>query len=158
MGVQGLVLCPTRELADQVAEELRRLARGMPNVKVLTLCGGAPFGPQLASLEHGAHIVVGTPGRVDEHLRKGSLTLGSLSTLVLDEADRMLDMGFQTTIDDIISDTPADRQTLLFSATFPDEEASGGLAIMTRGVMRDPVSVKVEETHDATTIEQHFYD
>jgi len=156
--VQGLVLCPTRELADQVAEELRRLARGMPNVKVLTLCGGAPFGPQLASLEHGAHIVVGTPGRVDEHLRKGSLTLGSLSTLVLDEADRMLDMGFQTTIDDIISDTPADRQTLLFSATFPDEEASGGLAIMTRGVMRDPVSVKVEETHDATTIEQHFYD
>lgn len=155
--VQGLVLCPTRELADQVAEELRRLARGMPNVKVLTLCGGAPFGPQLASLEHGAHIVVGTPGRVDEHLRKGSLTLGSLTTLVLDEADRMLDMGFQVTIDDIIADTPADRQTLLFSATFPDEQASGGLAAMTRGVMRDPVSVKVAETHDATTIEQHFY-
>lgn len=155
--VQGLVLCPTRELADQVAEELRRLARGMPNVKVLTLCGGAPFGPQLASLEHGAHIVVGTPGRVDEHLRKGSLTLGSLTTLVLDEADRMLDMGFQVTIDDIIADTPAGRQTLLFSATFPDEQASGGLAAMTRGVMRDPVSVKVAETHDATTIEQHFY-
>ena len=155
--VQGLVLCPTRELADQVAEELRRLARGMPNVKVLTLCGGAPFGPQLASLEHGAHIVVGTPGRVDEHLRKGSLTLGSLTTLVLDEADRMLDMGFQVTIDDIIADTPADRQTLLFSATFPDEQATGGLAAMTRGVMRDPVSVEVAETHDATTIEQHFY-
>ncbi len=155
--VQGLVLCPTRELADQVAEELRRLARGMANVKVLTLCGGAAFGPQLASLEHGAHIVVGTPGRIDEHLRRGSLTLGSLTTLVLDEADRMLDMGFQATIDDIIADTPADRQTLLFSATFPDEQSTEGLAIMTRGVMRDPVSVKVEETHDATTIEQHFY-
>lgn len=94
--VQALVLCPTRELADQVAEELRRLARGMPNVKVLTLCGGAPFGPQLASLEHGAHIVVGTPGRVDEHLRRGSLTLGALAVLVLDEADRMLDMAFRS--------------------------------------------------------------
>ncbi|XGA79253.1 ATP-dependent RNA helicase DbpA [Halomonas sp. CH40] len=156
--VQGLVLCPTRELADQVAEELRRLARGLPNVKVLTLCGGAAFGPQLASLEHGAHIVVGTPGRIDEHLRRGSLTLGSLATLVLDEADRMLDMGFQVTIDDIIAETPPDRQTLLFSATFPDEQASGGLATMTRGVMRDPVSVKVEEVHDATTIEQHFFE
>ncbi|XKF16195.1 ATP-dependent RNA helicase DbpA [Halomonas sp. BLK-85] len=156
--VQGLVLCPTRELADQVAEELRRLARGLPNVKVLTLCGGAAFGPQLASLEHGAHIVVGTPGRIDEHLRRGSLILGSLATLVLDEADRMLDMGFQVTIDDIIAETPPDRQTLLFSATFPDEQASGGLAAMTRGVMHDPVSVKVAEVHDATTIEQHFFE
>nr|WP_290443820.1 ATP-dependent RNA helicase DbpA [Halomonas sp. Mc5H-6] len=155
--VQGLVLCPTRELADQVAEELRRLARAMPNVKILTLCGGAPLGPQLSSLDHGAHIVVGTPGRIDEHLRKGALTLGSLTTLVLDEADRMLDMGFQETIDAIIADTPADRQTLLFSATFPDEQASGGLAAMTRGVMRDPVTVKVAEVHDATTIDQHFY-
>lgn len=156
--VQGLVLCPTRELADQVAEELRRLARGLPNVKVLTLCGGAAFGPQLASLEHGAHIVVGTPGRIDEHLRRGSLTLGSLSILVLDEADRMLDMGFQVTIDDIIAETPPDRQTLLFSATFPDEQTNGGLAAMTRGVMHDPVSVKVAELHDATTIEQHFFE
>lgn len=156
--VQGLVLCPTRELADQVAEELRRLARGLPNVKVLTLCGGAAFGPQLASLEHGAHIVVGTPGRVDEHLRRGSLTLGSLSILVLDEADRMLDMGFQVTIDDIIAETPPDRQTLLFSATFPDEQTNGGLAAMTRGVMHDPLSVKVAEVHDATTIEQHFFE
>ncbi|MDR5897658.1 ATP-dependent RNA helicase DbpA [Halomonas vilamensis] len=155
--VQGLVLCPTRELADQVAEELRRLARGMPNVKVLTLCGGAPFGPQLGSLEHGAHIVVGTPGRIEEHLRKGSLALNALTTLVLDEADRMLDMGFQASIDAIIADTPAKRQTLLFSATFPEEQASGGLAAMTRGVMRDPVTVNVAETHDASSIAQHFY-
>ncbi|MGM0545014.1 MAG: ATP-dependent RNA helicase DbpA [Pseudomonadota bacterium] len=155
--VQGLVLCPTRELADQVAEELRRLARAMPNVKILTLCGGAPLGPQLSSLEHGAHIVVGTPGRIEEHLRKGSLTLGSLTALVLDEADRMLDMGFQDSIDAIIADTPADRQTLLFSATFPEEQTSGDLAAMTRGVMHDPVTVKVAEMHDASTIEQHFY-
>ncbi|MGM0856304.1 MAG: ATP-dependent RNA helicase DbpA [Pseudomonadota bacterium] len=155
--VQGLVLCPTRELADQVAEELRRLARAMPNVKILTLCGGAPLGPQLSSLDHGAHIVVGTPGRIEEHLRKGSLTLGSLTVLVLDEADRMLDMGFQASIDAIIADTPADRQTLLFSATFPEEQTSGDLAAMTRGVMHDPVAVKVAEMHDASTIEQHFY-
>lgn len=120
--VQALVLCPTRELADQVAEELRRLARGMPNVKVLTLCGGAPFGPQLASLEHGAHIVVGTPGRVDEHLRRGSLTLGSLAVLVLDEADRMLDMGFQVTIDDIIADTPLTDKRCCSARRFPMSE------------------------------------
>ena len=68
--IQTLVLCPTRELADQVAEEIRRLARGMHNVKVLTLCGGQPFGPQAHSLEHGAHIIVGTPGRIDDHLQK----------------------------------------------------------------------------------------
>ncbi|WP_447529479.1 ATP-dependent RNA helicase DbpA [Vreelandella sp. TE19] len=155
--IQSLVLCPTRELADQVAEAIRGLARTLANVKVLTLCGGAPFGPQLASLEHGAHIVVGTPGRIEEHLRKGSLSLDGLSTLVLDEADRMLDMGFRPSIDAIIRATPADRQTLLFSATFPDEHAGGELAEMTRGVLRDHVSVAVTETHDDTTIEQHFF-
>src|SRR5690554_7901603 len=82
--IQALVLCPTRELADQVAQEIRRLARAVHNIKVLTLCGGAPFGPQLGSLEHGAHIVVGTPGRIEEHLVKGSLKLDDLNTLVLD--------------------------------------------------------------------------
>ena len=100
--VQSLVLCPTRELADQVARELRKLARGVHNVKVLTLCGGMPFGPQVGSLEHGAHIIVGTPGRVEEHLRKGNLKLDALSMLVLDEADRMLEMGFQATLDAIV--------------------------------------------------------
>lgn len=119
--VQALVLCPTRELADQVAGELRRLARTLPNVKVLTLCGGAPFGPQLASLAHGAHVVVGTPGRIEEHLRKGALDLAALDVLVLDEADRMLDMGFQASLEAIVAATPASRQTLLFSATYSDE-------------------------------------
>ncbi|MFC4209285.1 ATP-dependent RNA helicase DbpA [Vreelandella malpeensis] len=156
--VQALVLCPTRELADQVAEALRKLARTLANVKVLTLCGGAPFGPQLASLEHGAHIVVGTPGRIDEHLRKGSLSLSGLTTLVLDEADRMLDMGFRPAIETIIQATPKTRQTLLFSATFPDEQGEGELATMTRGVLTEYASVIVEEEHDASTIEQHFYD
>jgi ATP-independent RNA helicase DbpA len=122
--VQTLVLCPTRELADQVAKEIRRLARGIHNIKVLTLCGGKPFGPQIGSLEHGAHIIVGTPGRVEEHLTKGTLNLDHLNTFVLDEADRMLDMGFQSALDAIVEFAPKKRQTLLFSATFPDKIAS----------------------------------
>ena len=121
--VQSLVLCPTRELADQVASEIRKLARSIHNIKVLTLCGGAPFGPQIGSLAHGAHIIVGTPGRIEEHLRKDTLKLEFVTTLVLDEADRMLDMGFQETIDKIIEKVPSNRQTLLFSATYPDEIA-----------------------------------
>ncbi|MEO7107336.1 MAG: DEAD/DEAH box helicase, partial [Rhodoferax sp.] len=92
--VQAMVLCPTRELADQVAVEIRRLARAEENIKVITLCGGIPLRGQRASLENGAHIVVGTPGRIMDHLERGYLTLEGLNTLVLDEADRMLDMGF----------------------------------------------------------------
>ncbi|TPE51267.1 ATP-dependent RNA helicase DbpA [Maribrevibacterium harenarium] len=120
---QALVLCPTRELADQVAKEIRKLARYIDNLKVLTLCGGMPFGPQLASLEHGAHVVVGTPGRIMEHLRKGTLQTDRLSVLVLDEADRMLDMGFVDSIRDVVALTPKTRQTLLFSATYEDNVA-----------------------------------
>ena len=150
--VQSLVLCPTRELADQVAKELRRLARGIHNIKILTLCGGTPFGPQIGSLEHGAHIVVGTPGRIEEHLRKGTLVLDHLNVFVLDEADRMLDMGFQETLDAIIAFMPGKRQTLLFSATFPDEIQ----AIATR-IMHQPEMVKVAATHDKASIEQRFY-
>ena len=118
-GCQALVICPTRELADQVAKEIRRLARAEDNIKVLTLCGGVSFGPQIASLEHGAHIIVGTPGRIQQHLRKGSLVLHGLNTLILDEADRMLDMGFYDSIEEIIMQAPERRQTLLFSATYP---------------------------------------
>src|SRR6187402_2916395 len=92
--VQALVLCPTRELAEQVRGELRRLARAEENIKILQLCGGSTIRPQLASLEHGAHVVVGTPGRLLDHLERGTLKLSALKTLVLDEADRMLDMGF----------------------------------------------------------------
>ena len=119
--VQTLVLCPTRELADQVAVEIRKLARGIHNIKVLTLCGGVAFGPQVGSLEHGAHIIVGTPGRVEEHLGKANLNLDNLTTLVLDEADRMLDMGFQQALEDIVGYMPDQRQTMLFSATYPEK-------------------------------------
>ena len=150
--VQSIVLCPTRELADQVASEIRKLARAVHNIKVLTLCGGAPFGPQIGSLEHGAHIVVGTPGRIEEHLRKKTLKLDHVDILVLDEADRMLDMGFQDAIDDIIAKIPVQRQTLLFSATYPQEIED----IATR-VMKNPMVVNAPSTHEESTIKQYFY-
>ncbi len=105
--VQALVVCPTRELADQVTQEVRRLARAEDHIKVLTLCGGATMRPQLASLEHGAHIVIGTPGRLMDHLERGSLNLEALNTLVLDEADRMLDMGFFDDITTIAKHSPS---------------------------------------------------
>ena len=150
--VQGLVLCPTRELADQVAREIRRLARTIPNIKVLTLCGGTPLGPQIGSLEHGAHIIVGTPGRVEEHLRKSTLRLDSLRKLVLDEADRMLDMGFQPALEAIFDYMPSKRQTLLFSATFPDS-----VQVIAERIMTQPVKVQLEEAHDNASIQQQFY-
>ena len=150
--VQGLVLCPTRELADQVGKELRRLARFTDNIKILTLCGGVPFGPQLGSLEHGAHLVVGTPGRILDHLRRGSLNLKALRMLVLDEADRMLDMGFQEELSAIIAAAPGNRQTLLFSATYPE-----AIAAMSASVQQQPVTVKVEALHEHGQIEQLFY-
>ncbi len=149
--VQSLVLCPTRELADQVAGEIRKLARTLPNIKVLTLCGGSPFGPQVGSLEHGAHIVVGTPGRIEDHLRKETLTLRQVNTLVLDEADRMLDMGFEEVLDTIVGYLPRARQNLLFSATFPES-----IETIASRIMSSPVRITVEEPHDDTSIEQLF--
>ena len=152
-GCQALVLCPTRELADQVAKELRRLARGADNIKILTLCGGVSIGPQIGSLEHGAHVIVGTPGRIQEHLRKGSLSLSGLNTLVLDEADRMLDMGFYDSIAEVIGQTPARRQTLLFSATYP-----AGIQQLAATFLRNPQRVEVQALHDDTQIEQRFHE
>jgi ATP-independent RNA helicase DbpA len=150
--VQSIVLCPTRELANQVAVEIQKLARAIHNIKILALCGGTPFGPQVGSLVHGVHIVVGTPGRIEEHLRKDTLKLSHVNTLVLDEADRMLDMGFQESIDNIIETMPVNRQTLLFSATYPDT-----IANITQRVMKSPVMVKAPSTHAESSIKQYFY-
>ena len=150
--VQNLVLCPTRELADQVAAEIRKLARGIHNIKVLTLCGGMAFGPQVGSLEHGAHIIVGTPGRVEEHLRKANFNLDDLTTLVLDEADRMLDMGFQEALDDIVSYMPKRRQTMLFSATYPAK-----IEKTVQRIMQSPVTVEVQDSHSKQSIVQTLY-
>ena len=153
MQVQTLVLCPTRELADQVTVEIRRLARAEENVKVVTLCGGIALRGQRASLEHGAHIVVGTPGRIMDHLERGYLSLSALNTLVLDEADRMLDMGFFDDIATVVKQAPKDRQTLLFSATYPE-----GIEKLARQFMRDPLQVKVDAKPEASLIEQRFYE
>src|SRR5690554_2140201 len=111
---QAVVLCPTRELADQVGKELRRLALAIPNIKLSLLTGGTALAPQLASLSHAPHVVVGTPGRVQELLHKKALDVSSVSVLVLDEADRMLDMGFEKSISDIVRKLPKTRQSLLF--------------------------------------------
>jgi ATP-independent RNA helicase DbpA len=151
--VQSLVLCPTRELADQVTTEVRRLARAEDNIKVVTLTGGVPLRGQLASLEHGAHIVVGTPGRMMDHLDRASLALDALNTLVLDEADRMLDMGFFDDIAKVVRQCPKERQTLLFSATYPE-----GIATLAAQFMREPVTVKVEAQHAEGQIEQRWYE
>ncbi|CAG9273764.1 ATP-dependent RNA helicase DbpA [Paraburkholderia unamae] len=151
--VQAMILCPTRELADQVTQEIRRLARAEENIKVLTLCGGTPMRPQAASLEHGAHIVVGTPGRIMDHLERGNLALGALNTLVLDEADRMLDMGFFDDIATVVRQCPKERQTLLFSATYPE-----GITKLSQQFLRNPKEVKLEEHHDDSKIRQRFYE
>ncbi|MEO5771836.1 MAG: ATP-dependent RNA helicase DbpA [Burkholderiaceae bacterium] len=151
--VQALVLCPTRELADQVTQEVRRLAAAEDHIKVLTLCGGATMRPQMASLEHGAHIVVGTPGRLMDHLERGSLNLEALNTLVLDEADRMLDMGFFEDIATIAKQCPKQRQTLLFSATYPE-----GIAKLAAAFMREPKEVKLLAAHAGTKIRQLFFE
>ncbi|WP_250511858.1 ATP-dependent RNA helicase DbpA [Caballeronia sp. INDeC2] len=150
--VQALVLCPTRELADQVTQEIRRLARAEENVKVLTLCGGTPMRPQIASLEHGAHIIVGTPGRIMDHLERGTLALDAVRTLVLDEADRMLDMGFFDDIASVARKCPKDRQTLLFSATYPE-----GIVKLSQQFLRNPREIKLTEQHSNAKIKQRFY-
>jgi ATP-independent RNA helicase DbpA len=151
--VQALVLCPTRELADQVSAEIRRLARAQDNIKVVTLCGCVPLRGQRASLENGAHIVVGTPGRIMDHLERASLDLAGLKTLVLDEADRMLDMGFMDDIRTVVRQTPPTRQTLLFSATYPD-----GIASLAKDFLREPVHIEIKAQAAQITIEQRFYE
>jgi len=151
--VQALVLCPTRELADQVTAEIRRLARAEENIKVVTLCGGVALRGQLSSLAHGAHIVVGTPGRVLDHLERGSLQLEALGTLVLDEADRMLDMGFFDDIATVVRQCPQQRQTLLFSATYPE-----GIAKLAAQFMKNPQQIAVAAQHEEGKIRQRWYE
>ena len=151
-GAQALVLCPTRELATQVATEIRRLIRHQQNIKIVILCGGQSIGPQIGSLEHGAHIIVGTPGRIKDHLRKKTLDLGQISTLVLDEADRMLDMGFFDDIESIIKETPKSRQTLLFSATYPEH-----IETLSGRFQKDPEKISAPSLLEETQLHQLFY-
>ena len=152
-GTQALVLCPTRELADQVGKQLRKLATGIANLKLSVLCGGIPLAPQLASLAHAPHVVVGTPGRVLELVQLDALDLRGVRVLVLDEADRMLDMGFDEPIRALVKRTPKDRQTLLFSATFPES-----IRILAQAMLRDPLEVSVDGDAHAPRIETHFFE
>ena len=151
--VQALILCPTRELAEQVSQALRRLARLMPNVKVLNVSGGMPIKPQVESLKHGTHIIVGTPGRVQKHIDQGTLTLNDLQMLVLDEADRMLDMGFFDAIKNVIKHCPKKRQTWLFSATYPKE-----IKVLATQFMMNPERLVIEDAHTELDIVQNFYE
>ena len=149
--LQSLVLCPTHELALQVADEIRRLARFTKNCKVLVICGGTSEFQQLNSLEHGVHIIVGTPGRVLKFLKKGAINLNSIEFLVLDEADRMLDMGFKDEMEAIASFTPRVKQALLFSATFPDE-----IEDLSRMFQKNPKRLTVDSKHEKNVIKQIF--
>ncbi len=153
LGCQALVMSPTRELAAQTATALRTLARAMPNIKIVTLCGGTPFGPQAASLEQGAHVIVGTPGRIKDHLDRGTLELNGLNCLVLDEADRMLDMGFHDAISAIIEMAPKRRQTLLFSATYP-----ASIEALASRFLQAPQRVSIEDSEPQNPILQRFYE
>src|SRR5690606_36311371 len=150
---QALVLCPTRELADQVGRQLRALATGIPNRKLSVLGGGIPLAPQLASLLHAPPVVFGTPGRVQDLVQKDALALDGVRTLVLDEADRMLDMGFEDDVRALVKRTPKDRQTLLFSATFPD-----AIRLLGNAMLRDPLEASVGDGGEPAAIEQRFFE
>ncbi|QAT87035.1 ATP-dependent RNA helicase [Corallococcus coralloides] len=150
--LQALVLCPTRELCAQVAGEIRRLARRMPGVQVLALAGGSPIRPQVEALEKGVHIGVGTPGRIIDLLDREVLDTRHLATVVLDEADRMLDMGFREDMERVLGATPAKRQTVLFSATFPDD-----IEKLSRAFQKDPVRVSLAQEEAAPDIQQVGY-
>ncbi len=150
--IQSLILCPTRELASQVAQTLRQLARYKHNIKILTLTGGMPYKPQVHSLTHQAHIIVGTPGRILKHLSEDNFNPDEINTLVFDEADRMLDMGFTEDIEAIVDYLPKVRQTMLFSATYPDT-----IEHLSKKFLNEPVSVEVESTHTEDIITQEFF-
>jgi ATP-dependent RNA helicase DbpA len=150
--VQALVLCPTRELADQVSAEVRRLARFIANLRVVTLCGGVPVRTQRPGLLTAPHVVVGTPGRILDHLARENLELGGVRVLVLDEADRMLDMGFLEAIGAVVERVAVERQTLLFSATYPEQ-----IRGLSRTLQREAVTITVDTEVSQVGLEQTFF-
>ncbi len=149
---QALVLVPTRELAEQVAHEIRRLARFTNNIKVLTISGGSEERHNIVSLKQGAHVVVGTPGRVMKMLKKNMLRTSELKVLVLDEADRLLETGSMEEINAIAALTPSSRQTMLFSATFPN-----GIKTLSASLQDNALQVTIDSQHQNSTVEQLFF-
>lgn len=150
--VYGLVLCPTRELAQQVAEQIRLLAKHIPNTKISSFVGGVAIGPQIASLVHTPDIVVGTPGRVMDLIRKGKLNVEHVQKLVLDEADRILDMGFSDQMEWILNALPKQRHSMLFSATY-----GGAIERLTKQYLKQAAIVEVEQTQQHSQISQLAY-
>ncbi len=150
--IQALILCPTRELSDQVATQIRKIARFQHNLKILTLSGGVPMRPQIKSLEHGAHVIVGTPGRIQDHLGKQTLNLKNVKTLVLDEADRMLDMGFYDVINHILESVSKKRQTLLFSATYEEN-----IKTLSKNITINPKFITIKQEQDKKLVSEIFY-
>ncbi|HEY8903701.1 MAG TPA: DEAD/DEAH box helicase, partial [Chthoniobacterales bacterium] len=151
---QVLVLCPTRELAVQVAEEVAKLASFKRGVRELPIYGGASYDRQIRGLKEGAQIVIGTPGRVIDHLERGTLRLDDIHTVILDEADRMLDMGFRDDIESILEQAPEDRQTVLFSATLPRV-----IQDLIRRFTNDPENIRIEpQALTIPNIDQVYYE
>ena len=150
---QTIIITPTRELAEQIAVELRKVASYKANLKILTLYGGVPLRGQAESLAKGSHILIGTPGRIQDHLAKETLVLDSIKTLVLDEADRMLDMGFYDEIVKIASNMPRAKQTLLFSATFPEK-----IETLAKALLKQPLTVKVDTLIAEDKIDEIVYE
>jgi ATP-dependent RNA helicase DeaD len=151
---QVLILCPTRELAVQVCEEVHRLGAKMPGLHATPVYGGAPIDRQLRALRSGAQLVVGTPGRLLDHLRRGSFDASRIKMAVLDEADRMLDMGFKDEMDELLAALPADRQTLFFSATM-----NPGVSRLIQKFGKSPEIIQIEQkARTVSTVEQSYFE
>ena len=149
---QALIIVPTRELCEQIAGECQKLARYKSDVKVITLYGGTSLTRQVSSLEKGADILIGTPGRLLDHFSRETIHLGQIKTLILDEADRMLDMGFADDILKLVSNLPKQRQSLLFSATYPEN-----IDKLTKVILKNPVEINVESQETKVAIDEYVY-
>lgn len=150
---QAIIICPTRELSIQVANEIAKLGSNIKKLKILPVYGGQPIGRQIRVLNKGVHIVIGTPGRILDHIERGTLNLIGVETVVLDEADEMLDMGFREDIEQILRHIPKQRQTLLFSATIPDE-----IKRIAKFYQKNPKHLKVSSKQmTVPEITEYFY-
>jgi ATP-independent RNA helicase DbpA len=149
---QALIIAPTRELSEQIAGECRKLAQYKKDVKIITLYGGTSLTRQVTSLEKGADIIVGTPGRLLDHFSRETIHLGQIKTLILDEADRMLDMGFADDILKLVSNLPKQRQSLLFSATYPEN-----IDKLTKVILKNPIEIKIESEKEKIDIKEYVY-
>lgn len=149
---QALILSPTRELCVQIAREMKDYSKYLPEITITPIYGGADIGPQIKALRQGTHIITATPGRMNDMIRKNKVDLSHISIMVLDEADEMLNMGFQEDVDAILAQTPGTKHTLLFSATMPRE-----VAAIAANYMTNPVEVSVGRKNSGAENVEHIY-